>query len=136
MTGILTGSEAVSGTTFRTGVGSSEDGGGAGAEKCQPTGAKLLSTQKHHIGRPLLGVDAEHVVNKLREKSRTVRAVGELRSTEVGDMEETLNGVEGMVPGDCERGGFRNRLKRCLEIRQVRDLLEVVDNIDDAICVS
>ena len=65
-----------------------------------------------------------------------VGAVGELRSTEVGGMEETLNGVEGMVPGDRERSGFRNRPKRCLEIRQVRDLLEVVANIDDAFRVS
>ena len=65
-----------------------------------------------------------------------VGAVGELRSTEVGGVEETLNGVEGMVPGDCENGGFRNRLKHCLEIRQVRDLLEVVANINNTIRVS
>ena len=51
-------------------------------------------------------------------------------------MEETLNGVEGMVPGDRERSGIRNRPKRCLEIRQVRDLLEVVANINNTIRVS
>ena len=65
-----------------------------------------------------------------------VGAVGELHSTEVGGMEETLNGVEGLVPGDRKRGGFRNRPKRCLEIRQVRDLLEVVANINNTIRVS
>ena len=103
--------------------------------KSQPR-LQLCSTQKHDIGRPLLGIDAEHMVNERREKSRMVGAVGELRSTEVGGMEETLNGVEGMVPGDRERGGFRNRPKCYLEIRQVRDLLEVVANIIDTICVS
>ena len=96
MTGILSGSGAVSGTGFGTGVGSGEDGGGSGAKESQPTGAQLLSTQKHDVGRPLLGVDAKHMVNERREKSRTVWEVGELHSTEVGGMEETLNGVEGM----------------------------------------
>ena len=104
MTGILSRSGAVSGVG--TGVGSGEDGGGSGAKESQPTGAQLLSTQKHDVGRPLLGVDAEHVVNKRGEKSRTVGPVGELRSTEVGGMEETLNGVEGLFPGDRERSGF------------------------------
>ena len=70
VTGILSG--VVSGTAFGTGVVSGEDGGGAGAEEGQPAGAQLLSTQKHHVGRPLFGVDAEHVVDERREKSRTV----------------------------------------------------------------
>ena len=64
VTGFLSGAGAVSGTAFRTGVGSGEEGGGSGAKESQPTGAQLLSTQKHDVGRPLLGVDAEHMVNE------------------------------------------------------------------------
>ena len=62
VTGILSRSGAVSGVG--TGVGSGEDGGGSGAKESQPTGAQLLSTQKHDVGRPLLGVDAAHMVNE------------------------------------------------------------------------
>ena len=75
VTGIVSGAGAVTGTAFGTGVVGGEDGGGAGAEEGQPAGAQLLSTQKHHVGRPLFGVDAEHVVDERREKSRTVGSI-------------------------------------------------------------
>ena len=71
VTGIVSGA----GTAFGTGVVGGEDGGGAGAEEGQPAGAQLLSTQKHHVGRPLFDVDAEHVVDERREKSRTVGSI-------------------------------------------------------------